>query len=188
MDVKKVVLIMLNLMLSLSLYCQVVRIDSIINQYERKYRETLNNSDTLLIYELRDELVAGKMTLDSIINSKNYSNRFITELVIEVVKTNKCLNQIMDNFGYFNAIIDPGKNRQDFPVDYAAVESQEVKNILVGYLLESNYLSSCHFLVGKDFLYLCQLSYLLRDLEPKTVILNGCKEANIYILMNACKN
>jgi len=188
MDVKKVVLIMLNLMLSLSLYCQVVRIDSIINQYERKYRETLNNSDTLLIYELRDELVTGKMTLDSIINSKNYSNRFITELVIEVVKTKKGLHQIMDNFGYFNAIIDPGKNRQDFPVDFAAVESQEVKNILVGYLLESNYLSSCHFLVGKDFLYLCQLSYLLRDLEPKTVILNGCKEANIYIIMNACKN
>lgn len=78
------------------------RIQSIVNSYERKYRTSLNYSDSILIDNQLDTISKSCSKFIDIVHSKKYSGEYIKMIVRELIKLEVCPLEIFDiNYYYF---------------------------------------------------------------------------------------
>lgn len=180
----KYLLLIILLSPSFTISCQISRVDSIINDYERKYRDDLNESDFLLISTLSSQLNLDCTSFDSLINQNIYSNTFLAELSRTMIHKDICVKEVLDELAYFRPVkeIDSQKN---YPIYLGATNKDSSYKRTINYLLKYDYLSACNFLTTKDDSYLKILSYIVSESNiVKTQVFNDCKSANLFILKN----
>ncbi len=79
------------------------RIQSILNSYERKYRTSLNYSDSILIDKQLDTISNSCSKFIDIVHSKKYSGEYIKMLVRELIKIDVCPLEVFDiNYYYYS--------------------------------------------------------------------------------------
>lgn len=179
----KYIVFFLLLTLSSSASSQISRVDSVVNAYERKYRDVINDSDQILIENQVIQIESDAALFDTILNSNFYSNEYIKKLTSKLVESSVCLDGILNNISYssYNNLAQEKK----YSVFDGVVENKEYSRILFSYLQKSDYLEDCSFLIQKDKHWVELLSYFTQkeNLLSKIKFSKGtCKEANLIIL------
>ncbi len=82
-------------------FAQQGRLDSALNNYERKYREELNESDSMLIALQISSLKNDCEELDSLFKSNEYSGAYKSELARQAFVNEFCLAQIVEHLALF---------------------------------------------------------------------------------------
>lgn len=78
------------------------RIKTLLNSYERKYRPSLNYSDSILIDRQLDTISHSCSKFIDIVHSKQYSGEYVKLIVRELIKLNACPLEVFDiNYYYF---------------------------------------------------------------------------------------
>ncbi|MEZ5031006.1 MAG: hypothetical protein R2787_06385 [Saprospiraceae bacterium] len=161
---------------------QEVNMDSILNDYERKFRVELNRSDTLLINELLEKLDDNCQIFSSLVESKRYSNTFIIELTKRMVNKGICIRQVVDKIEYYFPVDELGIS-SGYPVYYGAIVNKDGLTRIRKYLIESDYLLDCQFLLGRSIFTVKLLSYILNQTtDPIGNYEQNCRGANLMIL------
>ncbi len=163
---------------------QTSNLDSILNEYDRKYRIVLNESDYTLIKKLIVSTEQNCVNFSTEITSKKYSNSFIAEFTKSMVSNTSCLKEVMDNIDFYSAHGDEVMSSENYPVYFGIFSSEENIKEMGEFLHTSKYLDDCLLLEDATYnkkKFLGQL--LFKDSAFKTTIkapsMNDCKQENL---------
>lgn len=170
-------------------------IDSIVNVIDRMTTDKLNRSDTNYIDDL---IVKMKINHCEILKSEllGHSISFTvkSELVKRSIDENLCYETICD---YIN-LYTYNQHANDFnllsieyyPIYHLLNENYYYRRKVVDYLITSNYLNDCTYLLKHDNKHLAAMySILTKDKIIKVDDkMDKCKQANIILIMNSFKS
>lgn len=164
-------------------------IDSILNIYERQYRTTLNESDFVLIDKQLEEVGSNCQRLQEIMNSKLYSTNYKIALLGNFKSWNLCLEISLEYIAMSKVPEDdtllPWDYKREYPIFNKIVKDQKIMKHFYNYLMESEYLSSCDFLLkNRSSETIEMLSFIVNSNSKDKYFIdnNSCKMANLTIL------
>ncbi|MEZ4913143.1 MAG: hypothetical protein R2798_03700 [Chitinophagales bacterium] len=168
-------------------------IDSILNNFSRYYRDTLNESDYVFVANIVESFTQDSCgnTLRNYIESRLISNSITGELVKELMEENLCIPEILDQIPYQKLQTESDKRpweSMDFlPIYKVIYENKNLQNTVVQYFAHSNYLNDCSFLLLNNKLKTTLISKIVYEnsqvLDTKYTHKEvDCENAN-YILL-----
>jgi len=180
-----------------NLYSQNSDIDKIINDYEQKYRIELNESDFKLIDSISNVIeTEGCVYLNKLIETKSVSSAILDSIIKNLVNKEICFLEILENVDLF--IFNPEATSPLDPINYPVysllVHNSKYDEVFIEYLVQSNYLNDCEFLIKKKEKRLTYIKLIFkREIRSKKDSvttgsnLSSCKTANLMILQNQSK-
>ncbi len=184
---KPIILFCMYILIPFISFSQIERIDSILNDYERRYRMELNKSDTILIESLVTKIGQNNCkNLDSLLQKKAFSNAFIKEFSCQLIKNNICLDGLLNSVSYYNPQTNNHQCKESYPI-YDAITNPSIVEKVVEYLNNSDYLENCQLLSGKEYIHIGILSDIIKktkyfDSKNGHENSESCIKANLTIL------
>ncbi len=142
-------------------------VDSAINVYERKFREVLNKSDTILMEQLISRVKQGGCALaDSfLLNKKEYGNVFRRTLAHTMLSNDMCVEILMKNLYIEDYRVDDFQDGNIHPVYDAIVMNRENSEKVLKYFESSSILNDCVLLSKMTQNEIMTLAFLLYNVK-----------------------
>lgn len=182
----------ISILLNISLYSQRTKseIDSILNSHDRRYRVTLGEDDHKFIKKQLVHIGSDCKELEKLLYSKNYSNNYKLALLNNFEDWTLCSKIILNSIDICEENEDtsssmPILNRSltDYPIFSKIVKNRETSSHFTKYLVESDFLNDCRFLLkNRSIQKLKMYSLLIENTETFRSRSDSCKLANLIIL------
>lgn len=175
-----------------------IYLDSVLNNYDRRYRRVLNESDTIFIEKIIYQIKKTKNCdcLGNYFSGNSISAKIKINLVKQLIDNDLCYNQIWNYINIFHNDSDAISllSLSNYPIKNLIINDTFYLNKVIDYILLSDYLNDCSYSIKYNYQHLKTISYLLsKNRKVNDFIVSNfnkmdkCKLANLILLTNSFK-
>jgi hypothetical protein len=168
--------------MSVVIQAQSFDVDSFINVEGRMYREVLNESDYVLISEIKLKSQNDPTYFYESIYSPYLSNYFVSELVHEMVIDSVCVPLIIEELAHRRRVLDE-LSSINYPIFHGVIKSEEAINTCISGILSAQFLRNCDFSTEENGDYEMLVASLLQfDPQRGSTENSECVNRNVELL------